>query len=74
MARVIPPLTDLRCRQARYSPTGRKKLFDGGGLYLELTTAGSKIWRMKYRQLTAKKMRAKFRIRKVGLTFTPVVR
>ncbi|NYT77444.1 DUF4102 domain-containing protein [Alcaligenaceae bacterium] len=54
VARVIAPLTDLRCRQARYSPTGPKKLFDGGGLYLELTAAGSKIWRMKYRQLNRK--------------------
>ncbi|TKR56017.1 DUF4102 domain-containing protein [Allopusillimonas ginsengisoli] len=50
----MAPLTDLRCRQARYSPTGPKKLFDGGGLYLELTAAGSKICRMKYRQLNRK--------------------
>lgn len=25
------------------------KLFDGGGLYLEVTAKGSRYWRMKYR-------------------------
>ena len=32
------------------SITGKKaKLFDGGGLYLEVTPAGGKIFRLKYR-------------------------
>jgi len=43
------PLTDAQCRQARYSTEGGNKLFDGGGLYLELMPSGSKKWRLKYR-------------------------
>ncbi|KER01732.1 integrase arm-type DNA-binding domain-containing protein [Photorhabdus temperata] len=31
------------------------KLADGGGLYLEITSRGSKYWRMKYRRPTDKK-------------------
>ncbi|WP_038252903.1 tyrosine-type recombinase/integrase, partial [Xenorhabdus bovienii] len=31
------------------------KLADGGGLYLEVTSRGSKYWRMKYRRPTDKK-------------------
>lgn len=31
-------------------PEGKtRKLFDGGGLYLEITPRGSKLWRLKYR-------------------------
>src|SRR5690606_17772528 len=48
MARQIVPLTDVKCRQAKYAPDGKKKLFDGGGLYLELKPSGAKKWRMKY--------------------------
>ena len=44
------PLTDLRCRNARYSAGGAgNKLFDGGGLFLELRASGAKKWRLKYR-------------------------
>lgn len=42
------PLTDLACRNAR----GREKPYkmaDGGGLYLFVQPAGSRLWRMKYR-------------------------
>jgi hypothetical protein len=31
------------------------KLFDGGGLYLEVTPTGSKLWRLKYRFLNTEK-------------------
>ncbi len=42
------PLSDITIRKAR--PTDKvQRLFDGGGLYLEITPAGSKLWRQKYR-------------------------
>jgi integrase len=42
------PLTDTQIRNAK--PTGRpQKLTDGGGLYLEIRPAGSKLWRYRYR-------------------------
>jgi len=42
------PLTDTAVRNAK---TGAKalRIFDGGGMYLEITTKGSKLWRLKYR-------------------------
>jgi integrase len=42
------PLTDTAIRNAK---PGAKpiKLFDGGGLYLELSPAGGRWWRLKYR-------------------------
>ena len=59
MARLIPPLSVLRIRSAK---PGEKsyKLFDGGGLYLEVTPAGSKLWRMKFRQVNGKENRLSF--------------
>lgn len=42
------PLTDSAIRSAK--PTEKtQRLFDGGGLYLEISSSGSKWWRMKYR-------------------------
>ncbi|MFM0166894.1 integrase arm-type DNA-binding domain-containing protein [Paraburkholderia sediminicola] len=42
------PLTDVAIRNAR--PTGKtQRLWDAGGLYLEVTPGGSKLWRWKYR-------------------------
>lgn len=44
------PLNDRQIKNAKPAGTGRKtKLFDGGGLYLEITPAGGKIFRLKYR-------------------------
>ena len=41
-------LTDTALRKAK--PTEKtQKLFDGGGLFLEITPAGGKRWRQKYR-------------------------
>lgn len=55
MARVVNPLTDLKCRQAKVDPGKKlKKLFDGQGLYLEVTASGAKRWRMKYVQANGK--------------------
>lgn len=42
------PLTDAAIRAAK--PTEKtQRLFDGGGLYLEVSPRGGKWWRMKYR-------------------------
>lgn len=42
------PLSDTECRNAK--PGAKSvKLFDGGGLYLEVSPAGGKLWRLKYR-------------------------
>ena len=44
------PLNDRQIKAAKPSDTGKKaKLFDGGGLYLEVTPAGGKVFRLKYR-------------------------
>jgi integrase len=42
------PLTDTAIRQAQPGPKSRK-LSDANGLYLELSPAGGKWWRLKYR-------------------------
>ena len=42
------PLSDVVIRKAKPSEK-TQRLFDGGGLYLEITPAGSKLWRQKYR-------------------------
>ena len=42
------PLTDTHIKSIRH--TGKpKKYFDGGGLFLFVSTTGSKLWRMAYR-------------------------
>ena len=42
------PLTDTAIRKAK--PTDKvQRLFDAGGLYLEISPAGGKWWRLKYR-------------------------
>ena len=42
------PLTDTAIRNAK--PVQKaKKLFDGGGMYLEVAPSGGKWWRLKYR-------------------------
>jgi integrase len=42
------PLTDTAIRKAK-SGTKPTRFFDGGGLYLEVSPAGAKMWRFKYR-------------------------
>lgn len=42
------PLTDLQIKNAR-AEGKTKKLFDGGGLFLEVPTSGNKRFRLKYR-------------------------
>ena len=47
-------LTDTAIRKAK--ATGKvQRLFDGGGLYLEVSAAGGKWWRLKYRFLGKEK-------------------
>jgi integrase len=42
------PLTDTAIRNAK--PTEKPvRIFDGGGLYVEISPAGGKLWRLKYR-------------------------
>lgn len=42
------PLTDTMIRRAK--PAARPvRMFDGGGLYIEISPAGGKLWRFKYR-------------------------
>jgi integrase len=44
------PLTDTECRNTLCPPDKpRLRLVDGHGLYLEVTLAGGKYWRLKYR-------------------------
>lgn len=47
-------LSDFACRNAKPQPR-IYKLFDGGGLYLEVMPKGSKNWRLKYRYLGKEK-------------------
>ncbi|MEA5097903.1 MAG: integrase arm-type DNA-binding domain-containing protein [Burkholderiaceae bacterium] len=42
------PLTDTTIRNAKPADKA-KRLFDGGGLYLEVSPSGGKWWRLKYR-------------------------
>jgi integrase len=52
-ARSINRLTDRGVRAfiaaARHGNAEKKKLSDGGGLFLTLTNAGTPVWRIKYR-------------------------
>lgn len=42
------PLSDTAIRNAKPS-TKPVRMFDGGGLYLEISPAGGRLWRLKYR-------------------------
>ncbi len=53
MARLVKPLTATQVLNAKPKETVYK-LFDGGGLYLQVTPAGGKHWKMKYRQANGK--------------------
>ena len=53
MPKIVAPLTDVQVKNAK---PGEKpyKLFDGGGLYLQVMPTGAKLWRMKFRQANGK--------------------
>jgi integrase len=53
MPRLTSPLTDMQVRNAK--PKEKPyKLFDGGGLFLNVAPSGSRTWRFKFRQSNGK--------------------
>jgi hypothetical protein len=53
MPKRVVPLTDLQIRSAK--PRAKPyKLTDGGGLFVEVTPSGTKLWRLKYRRANGK--------------------
>jgi len=48
MPKVIPQLSESEIRDVKYEDK-IYRLFDGGGLYLQVTPSGGKWWRFKYR-------------------------
>jgi integrase len=59
MARTTTPLSDMQVRNAK--PKDKTyKLFDGGGLYVEVAPTGSRIWRFKFVQANGKESRLTF--------------
>jgi hypothetical protein len=56
MPKLVLPLTDLRIKSAKPREKAYK-LSDGGGLYLEVTAVGTKLWRFAYTQANGKKNR-----------------
>lgn len=59
MPKLAKPLTDTQIKNAK--PKEKTyTLADGGGMYLEVTPTGSKIWRMSYRQPNGKNNRLTF--------------
>lgn len=59
MPKIIPPLSDKTIKIAK-GKDKPYKLADGGGLYLEITPAGAKLWRMKFKQANGKESRLAF--------------
>ncbi|MCL2789862.1 MAG: integrase arm-type DNA-binding domain-containing protein [Desulfobulbus sp.] len=49
MARLIKPLTVTQVNNAK-PRTKMYKMFDGGGLFLQVNPSGGKHWKMKYRK------------------------
>src|SRR5690606_18747053 len=45
----MPPMATDKLTAARVRTAATGKHFDGGGLYLEVTPGGSRLWRLKYR-------------------------
>lgn len=59
MSKLAAPLTEMQVRNAK--PKEKPyKLFDGGGLYLDVAPSGSRIWRLKFRQPNGKENRLTF--------------
>lgn len=59
MPKLTSPLTEMQVRNAK--PREKPyKLFDGGGLYLDVLPSGSRIWRFKFRQPNGKENRLTF--------------
>ena len=59
MAKLIACLTEQQVAEAE--PRSKShKLFDGSGLYLQVMPTGTKVWRMKFRQLNNKEQTLTF--------------
>ncbi|AKD38311.1 SlpA [Pasteurella multocida subsp. multocida OH4807] len=52
MARLVKKLTDSEIKNAKASS---KPLYDGDGLFLEVSSKGAKLWRFRYAQPYTKK-------------------
>ena len=53
MARLIKPLTAVQVQNAKPKDS-MYKIFDGGGLFLQVNPSGGKYWKMKYRKADGK--------------------
>ena len=53
MARLIKPLTAVQVQNAKPKDS-MYKMFDGGGLFLQVNPSGGKYWKMKYRKADGK--------------------
>jgi integrase len=53
MARLVKPLTVTQIQNAK-PKDAMYKLFDGGGLFLQVNSSGSKHWKLKYRRADGK--------------------
>lgn len=54
MAKIVKPLTNTQVSQAK--PNGKiQNLTDGGGLYLHISKAGTKVWRIDFTTPVTKK-------------------
>ncbi|MFA9218456.1 MAG: Arm DNA-binding domain-containing protein, partial [Sphingomonadaceae bacterium] len=63
MPKLATPLTDVQVRNAKPKPKDGPKTYtlaDGGGMYLEVSPAGTRTWRMAYRQPNGKNTRLTF--------------
>jgi integrase len=57
--KLAVPLTDIQVKTAK-TRDKTYTLADGGGMYLEVTPTGAKVWRMSYRQPNGKNTRLTF--------------
>ncbi|MGZ9713882.1 Arm DNA-binding domain-containing protein [Glaciimonas sp. GNP009] len=58
MPKLATPLTDIQVKSAK--PKDKAYTLADGGMYLEVSPVGSKIWRMAYRQPNGKNTRLTF--------------
>ena len=49
VARLVKPLTVTQVNNAKPKPK-MYKMFDGGGLFIQVNPSGGKHWKMKYRK------------------------
>ena len=64
---VSMPLTDLQIKNFTPEPGKKQRIFDGQGLYLEVSPTGRTYWRLKYRYARKEKVLALGVYPEVGL-------